>query len=403
VISFLLLFLAADATWTQWGGPTRDFKVAPAPLAATWPASGPKVLWKREFGDGYASFVSDGKTLYTTYRNGEKTIILALDTATGKTVWDVSFDSPFIKGEMNPTMGNAPASTPLLVGDRLFVVTFTGKLLALQTKDGKAIWEQDLWKQHGGTIVEYGYTNSPLLYRDMVILPVGGENKAMAAFKASDGSLVWKKASADNGMTSPIVVNVDGEDQLVTVMKDVVLGMKPLTGEPLWSMPHKNKTDTNVSSPVWAGKNTLLVSSAYDSGTRAIRLTRTGAKTEAKELWFNGRIRVHVGNILVRGDIAYASSGDFGPAPVTAFKVESGEILWQQRKFAKANFIDTGGKIVALDEEGKLILATLSPSGVEVLAESQVLSKPAWTPPTVLGTHVFVRDRKAMVALDLGQ
>ncbi|MEO8027787.1 MAG: PQQ-binding-like beta-propeller repeat protein [Bryobacteraceae bacterium] len=406
LIPFFLL-LAADApsqTWSQWGGPTRDFKIAPAPsLAATWPATGPKALWRRELGDGYSSFVSDnGSHLFTLYKKGETTVVLALEAGTGKTLWETTFDSPFIKGEMNPTMGTAPASTPLVSGDRVFAITFTGRLVSLDRKTGKSIWEQDLWKQYGGTIVEYGYTNSPLLYRDMIILPIGGENRAMAAFRASDGKLVWKRATADNGMTSPIVVDMNGQAELVTVMKDVVLGLDAKTGDSLWSIQHKNRTDTNVSTPVWAGNNTLLVSSAYDSGTRAIKLTRTGGKTEAKELWFNPRIRVHVGNILVRGDVAYASSGDFGPAPVTAFKVETGEILWQVRKFAKANFVDAGSKIVALDEEGKLILATLSPSGVEVLADTQALTKPAWTPPTLIGTKVFIRDRKSMAAYELG-
>lgn len=124
--------------WPQWGGPNRDFRAASLTLAP-WPASGPKILWKRTLGDGYASFVSDGKAVYTTFRKGERTAVVALNPETGATVWETAFDSPFIKGEMNPSMGTAAASTPLLSGGRLYAVTFTGLLVALDRASGRTI------------------------------------------------------------------------------------------------------------------------------------------------------------------------------------------------------------------------------------------------------------------------
>jgi PQQ-like domain len=187
------------------------------------------------------------------------------------------------------------------------------------------------------------------------------------------------------------------------VMLKEVLAVSPDTGELLWRHPHVNNTDTNVSSPVWCANNILLISSAYDSGTRAIRLKQENGKTTATEIWFNKRFRVHHGNLLPIGDYVYASSGDFGPAPLTAVKIATGEIAWQKRVMAKANFVRADGKVFMLDEDGKLAIVSLTPDGVKVLAESEQLANPSWTPPTLSGTTLIIRDRKSIEALDLGK
>jgi hypothetical protein len=112
---------------------------------------------------------------------------------------------------------------------------------------------------------------------------------------------------------------------------------------------------------------------------------------------------VHHGNLLPIGDYVYASSGDFGPAPLTAVNIATGEIAWQRRTFAKANFLRVGGKVIVLDEDGKLAIVRLTPEGVKVLAESEQLANPAWTPPTLSGSTLFLRDRASIEALDLGK
>jgi outer membrane protein assembly factor BamB len=369
-----------------------------------WPVGGPKQLWKRELGDGYASIVTDGATAYTLCKRGNDTLIVALDAGTGKTVWEKTFDAKPTEAEqkeIDPVHGTAPASTPIVVGDRLFAITFMGRLVALNRRTGDVLWSQELWRKLGGTLVSYGYTNSPLAYKDTIILPIGEKGKAMMAFRQSDGSVVWSGGDSENAMSSPALIEVGGEKQVTVVMLKEVIGMNPDTGEVLWRYPHANKTETNVTSPTWCG-GLLLVSSAYDSGTRALRLQRDGGKTTVTEVWFNPRIRVHHTNLLHIGGYVYASSGDFGPAPLTAFKLATGEIAWQSRAFAKANFVRVGPRVLVLDEEGKLALANLTPEGVTVLGEASELVNPAWTPPTLIGTRVFVRDRKTVMALELG-
>jgi hypothetical protein len=112
-------------------------------------------------------------------------------------------------------------------------------------------------------------------------------------------------------------------------------------------------------------------------------------------------MRIHHGTMLRVGDLVFGSSGDFGPAPMTAVEIKTGNIVWQDRSFPKTNFVYADGKLILLDEDGNLALATLSQQGMKVISKAAVLENRAWTPPTLAGTKLYLRDRKNIVALDL--
>ncbi|MDX2151501.1 MAG: PQQ-binding-like beta-propeller repeat protein [Bryobacteraceae bacterium] len=395
---FLALFLA----WPQWGGPSRDFHAADQALELRFPKGGPRQLWKRELGDGYSAVVTDGgAALYTAFRRGNDNVVVALDSKSGATIWERALAAPPLPN-MFLDYGQGPIVTPLLVGQRLFVVTFTGQLAALDRKTGAVAWSRELWKEFAGTFRDVGYANSPIAYGDTILLPIGGKGKGVAAFRQADGKVVWQSTDLENAMSSPIVIRVDGEEHAVFFMVDAVAGVDPKTGRLLWRHPHSTSYHVNASTPVWCPEERMLViSSAYNAGGRGIRLERVGGRIEPKEAWFQRRLRVHHHNLLRRGAHVYGSSGDFGPAPLTAVNVTTGEVAWQSRHFPKASLVQVGSKTLVLDEDGRLALARLSPKGLEVLEEAAVLEKLAWTAPSVVGTRVYARDRKSLVALEL--
>jgi hypothetical protein len=103
----------------------------------------------------------------------------------------------------------------------------------------------------------------------------------------------------------------------------------------------------------------------------------------------------------VSGDTVYTSGHD-GPAPLAAIDVPSGRILWQSREFAKGSFVWADGKMILVDRDGYLGLAAATPEGLKVHAKALMLSPNAWTLPTLVGTRLYLRDRKVIMALDLG-
>ena len=128
-----------------------------------------------------------------------------------------------------------------------------------------------------------------------------------------------------------------------------------------------------------------------------------GETTRVEELWFTNQMRVHHGNFLQIGNYVYGSSGDFGPAPLSAVDLATGEVVWRDRAFAKATLLLAGEQLIVLDEDGTLGLATVSPKGLEVQARAEIFSGRSWTAPTLVGTRLYMRDRKEMVALDLSR
>jgi outer membrane protein assembly factor BamB len=231
---------------------------------------------------------------------------------------------------------------------------------------------------------------------------MGGPNQAVAAFDQASGKLLWKNGYFVWAPASPILIDVDKQPQLVVFGGDVVTGMDPANGRELWRHPHKTDWGLNISTPVWvADQRLLVVSSAYGVGTRALELRQAGGKTTVTEKWHSQRMRIHIGTIIRLGEHAYASSGDFGPAFISAIDLKSGNVAWQDRSFARAQLLYADGKVIVLDEDGTLGLATLSPQGLKVLAKASVLKHLAWTPPTLVGTTLYVRDRQTISAFDL--
>ena len=112
-------------------------------------------------------------------------------------------------------------------------------------------------------------------------------------------------------------------------------------------------------------------------------------------------MRVHIGNTVRIGDYIYGSSGDFGPAFFAAVNVKTGQVAWQDRSLAKASFVYADGKLILVDEDGNLALATLSLTGLKVHSKISLLSRNAWTAPSLAGKILYVRDRKVIMALDL--
>jgi outer membrane protein assembly factor BamB len=220
------------------------------------------VLWKRSLPFGSSSIAVDGARLFTMYRDGDNEVVLALDDATGKTVWEYRYPAPFLKG-MNMNTGPGPHATPLVVGDRLFTAGVTGKFHCLDKNTGKLLWMRGLIEEMGGSVMLRGYSNSPLRYGKNVIVMVGGAGHTIAALDLETGVTRWQGGDFQNSHSSPVFINVDGEKQVACVVEKAVAGFDPESGRVLWSHPHENRGGDITSTLLWGADNLLFFSGAY--------------------------------------------------------------------------------------------------------------------------------------------
>jgi hypothetical protein len=157
-----------------------------------------------------------------------------------------------------------------------------------------------------------------------------------------------------------------------------------------------------VSTPVWGNGNLLFVSAEYDAGAKAVRLERNGMQTRVTELWSTNRLRLHHGNAMLIDGVLYFSSGGKGSqAILSAVDAQSGKIYWQQRSIQKATFVWADQKLITLDEDGTLMIAHPSREGFKISAQAPLLSRLSWTPPVLVGSRLYIRDRRDLMCVDL--
>ena len=391
---------SSGVPWTQWGGPHRNFQTEASGLKDTWPTSGPRVMWKRPLGEGYSSPAVENGVVYTMYGKPKEEVVLAADAETGKTVWEQA--APMTFQSDAPEQGNGPYSTPLIAGDRVFTTGVAGRLQCIDKKTGIVKWTQQLWDSHQGTRLMYGYASSPIAYRNMVIVPVGGRGKAVMAFDQATGKVAWQNSNYANTYSSPIMISVDGLEQLVLLMDGFVFGVNPLNGDLQWQVPFKADYSIAVATPMWGPDNLLFVSSEYGGGAKMIELRRNGTQTTATELWSSNRLRLHHGNAMRVGGAIYFSSGGKGSqAILSAVDARSGTIHWQERSIEKATFVWADQKLIVLDQDGNLMIAHPSPKGFKISAKAPLLTNLSWTPPTLVGSRLYIRDRRTLMSVDL--
>ena len=392
---------ASNLSWPQWGGPHRNFHADAKGLKDTWPATGPRVVWKRPLGEGYSSPSIENGVVYTMYGKPRQEVVTALDAETGRTLWEHTTPMTF-QSDVAREMGNGPYSAPLVVDHRLFTTAVDGRLQCLDKKSGTVLWTQQLWSEHGGSQMMYGYSSSPIAFRQLVIVPVGGRGKAVMAFQQADGKVAWSRGDFGNVYSSPVLINVGGLEQCVVLLDGALLSVNPHNGDPQWQVPFKADYSIAVATPVWSPDNLLFISSEYNAGTKVIELKRNGLQTTATELWSSNRLRLHHGNAIRVGDTFYFSNGGKGSqAILTAVDARSGKIHWQQRSIEKATFVWADQKLITLDQDGNLMIAHPSPQGFTISAKASLLTRLSWTPPALVGTRLYIRDRKTMMALDL--
>jgi outer membrane protein assembly factor BamB len=402
--------------WPGWGGTHRDFTVDASDVAATWGAEGPTALWSRPMGEGHSSIVVDHGRLYTMYRPSSgvrnrfaaEEVIVAIDASSGRTIWEHRF--PASLETMNFSRGAGPHATPLIVGDRLFAAASDKQFFALDKHTGQVLWSHDFVKDFGAPpnqmryAIMPGYAPSPIAVGDTVIAMVGGTGQGVMAFRQDDGRVAWKSGNFTDDISpaSPILIDLDGETQLVVTSGDGVHGMNPRDGTILWDFAFPTQSGVNIPTPLWTPEDrTLFLTAAYDGGSRLLELSRAGGRTTVTERWYTNRMRVHFGNVVRVGNHFHGSSGDFGPSFLTAVDADTGQVVWQDRTFSKASFLLVDDRVILLDEDGRLALVAFRPDGMTVLARAEVASATSWTVPTLVGRTMYVRDRVNIMAFDM--
>jgi outer membrane protein assembly factor BamB len=387
---FCSVTFAAD-DWTQHGGPNRDFSIGAQKLSQDWGEKGPETLWEQKLGDGFSAIVTDGKTLYTHYRNDGKEIVVALDAKSGETKWEYGYDVPIPDVQSLSTQyGEGPQATPLLVDGKLVTFGFMGHLTCVDAKTGELQWAHALGESHEVPVLYFGHSASPLAIGRKVVVAADG----VLAFDLSSGERAWENRELDGTYGSPILHE---NGSIVTPLDGHLAAFNAQNGKLLWKVEHKNQWGTLLHTPV-VDDSGRIVLSASQVGTIIV----DPAQKERAPIWNTKKMQVGHSNIVRDGDHIYGSTGG-ASSFIVATSLKDGSQAWKERGFGRTNFIKVGEQFLILDFDAKLALVNLSPDGMKVITQATIGEQPTWTPPTLIGTTLYFRDEQRIAAFDLGK
>jgi outer membrane protein assembly factor BamB len=374
--------------WPQWRGANRDGVAA----SFTGPKAWPEKLtqkWKVDVGLGYAAPITAAGRVYLFTRQDPDEVMRALDLETGKVIWETKYPAPF---KPNPAAtrrhGTGPKSTPALADGRLYTLGMSGMVTAFDAATGKQLWQKP------APPVEplYHTAMSPLVDRGLVILHVGGHNNGgLTAFDAKSGEVKWSWTGDGPAYGSPIVVDLAGTRQVITMTQDNLVGVSEATGELLWKRPFAVRATRNAVTPVLYG-DTVIVSGLEKSVT-AFKVLKRNNQFTLEDVWENAEVTMDMCTGVIAGDrllgFSPRNSGQY-----FAIDARTGKTLWlsEPRQADNATVIRAGNLWFALEDDAELVVSRTDADAFTPLRRYSVAESATWAQPVIAGHRVLVKD-----------
>jgi len=389
---------AGAGDWPQFRGPNRDGVSRETGLLKSWPATGPALAWKATglgTGNGTPS-VAAGKIFGMSYR-GEDEAVWALDEKTGRGLWMTRIAAP--NYNIGRQAHDGSASTPTIDGNRLYCIGISGDLVCLQVADGKLLWQKSLVRDFGGRVPSWGYSESPLVDGDKVVVTPGGRGATLVALNKTTGEVIWRAAVPEGdgaGYSSIIAADVGGQRQYIQFVRGGVVGVSARDGKYLWRFDRAANGTANCAAPIYKD-NHVFSASGYGTGGALARLTSAGGGgVTASEVYFTRYMQNHHGGVVLVGDHLYG----FSESRLTCLDFKTGQVAWENRSVGKGSVTYADGHIYARSEQGPVALVEANPAAyVEKGRFSQPdrSGKTTWPYPVIANGHLLLRDHDTLL------
>lgn len=402
VVFLTFLSDAAHAEWPQWRGPNRDDVSTEKNLLQEWPEGGPPRVWMFEnAGVGYSGPAIVGDRLYTMGARDKKELLLVLDAKSGKELQAVE-----IGDMLENNWGDGPRGTPTVDGKFIYALGAQGNLVCIEAATGDLQWRKSM-QDLGGAIPTWGFTESPLVYEEMVLCTPGGEQGAIAALDKKTGELIWQTKDVTTGAHYSSLVVREGKNgpELVQLLADQLVGLEPKSGKVLWSSPWPGKVAV-IPTPIVKDQY-VYVTSGYGVGCRAIEI---GDNDEVKELYDNKVMKNHHGGVILVGDHVY---GHTDPGGWVCQNLKTGDEVWRERSaLGKGAIAYADDRFYCLSEDdGEVVLIEASTEGWKEhgrfkLDPQTKQRKPAgkiWTHPVINDGKLYLRDQNLIYCYDISE
>lgn len=393
---------ADEHRWPGFRGALRDGVSAETGIVDSWPETGPSILWRRGIGAGFSGVAVGGGRAFTLEQDAGEQRLVALDAGSGATLWKTTTGPGFTS-----EYGDGPRATPVLEDDRVYVVDANARLGAMDVETGRVIWGYDLPESFAARVPAIGFSSTPVIEGDHLIVEVGADDGAFMAFHKTTGERVWSSQSDEAAYVAPIVVDALGRRQVVFFSGSGLYALAPASGSLLWHAPWKSPCPAtgiplNAASPVFLPPDRIFASAAWGDrkGGAVFRISEGENGLAVEEVWHDAAtIDGEIGTAVRLGGHLYGFKGSI----FLSVDAATGETAWSARGFGRGSLIAADGKLIVLGERGRLALVEATPAEYRELATTQLLDGRSWTSPSLAGRRLFVRNETEILSVDLAE
>jgi len=377
--------------WPRFRGPGMDGRYPSAEISTEWPADGLPLLWKQPVGGGYASFVvADGRA-FTIEQRREQEVVAAYDLETGRESWTRGWTAEFreILG------GDGPRSTPTLDEGRVYALGAAGDLKVLDAATGDLLWERNILEDAGAENLQWGMSASPLIVDEKVILLPGGPNgSSVIAYDKRTGAPLWESLDDEQAYTSPILVTLAGEPQILVVGANRAMGLSIDDGSLLWDYPWVTNQGINVAQPLILDESRVFFSAGYGHGAAVVQVTEDESGFSARPVWSNTRMKNKFASSVLHQGFIYG----LDEAILACVDASTGDLKWKGGRYGYGQLLLAGGHLIVLTERGELVLVKATPEKHEELAMFPAIEGKTWNHPAIADGVLLVRNANEMAA-----
>jgi outer membrane protein assembly factor BamB len=387
----------ASSDWLEWRGPTRDGRVHKS--AAAWPdrlnAGSLKKSWTVDLAEGYASPVVAGDRVFTVETRDKKNeIVRAFDRESGRQLWEKAWAGSMKVPFFASKNGSWVRSTPASDGKLLFVGGMRDVLVALDVETGKERWRSDFPKLEGTPPPSFGFVCSPMLVGEHLYVQAGN---GLRKIRKADGGTVWNALKDDRAMfgsafSSPIRTTIGGREQMLVQTRTTLAGIDAGDGKVLWSTPVEAFRGMNILTPTPMGDH--VFTATYGGGTFFFKVNSEGGKQAPKPVWQDKTEGYMSSPVVIDGKV-YLYGRD---KRLHCLDPKAGKVLWSTRKkFGDYwSMVANKDRILALDEEGTLLLIRANPGEFQLIDELEISDRPTWAHLVVCDNEIYIRDLKGL-------
>lgn len=387
-------------TWPQYRGKYRDGISHSKDLLPSWPAEGPREVWRVAVGPGFSGISLSGDRLYTMFAADSTDFLVCYNAADARELWRYPLGEMFLE-----EFGNGPRSTPTVDETTVYALSARGVLCAVDKASGRALWKVSFGEKFDSETPQRGFAMSPLIDNGLVIIETGGLvqaegeekifNTNIAAFDKKSGELRWQYNINPGraGYCSPVAVDWQGNHRIVFLTSRKAIAFSD-DGAVAWQA---EALPGIVGMPVFIAPDKLFVSSSLDLGCKLLQIDASGDSVQVADVWANREMKNHFNSTLYHNGHLYG----FSNATLKCLDAASGEMRWAKRGYGKGSVIATEQQLIILSDRGLLALAEASPEKFTEISRIQALNGKSWTAPTLVGGRLYLRNQSEMVCYDL--